>query len=85
MSVVSQTAMQTAHLLFKDLESLRFITSPQGEAQSVILSIEDFKRLLETLSIEAKTDLIDSIDRARQQLRKGQPLMTYEEVFGANL
>ena len=70
---------------FKDLQSLRFITSPQGEPQSVILSIEEFKLLFETLSVEAKASLMDSIDQARQQLREGQPLMAFAEVFGENL
>jgi len=84
MSAPSLSTIRSSHL-FKDLKSLRFISSPQGEPQSVILSIEEFKSLLETLSVEAKADLMDSIDRARQQLREGQPLMTFEEVFGGNL
>ena len=84
MSAPSLSTLRAANK-FKELKSLSFITSPQGEAQSVILSIEDFKRLLETLSIEAKADLIDSIDRARRQLRGGQSLMTYEEIFSDDL
>ena len=70
---------------FKDLKSLRFITSPDGEPQSVILSIAEFEGLLKTFNIEASEDLVESINRARQQLCEGQPLMTFEEVFGGNL
>lgn len=84
MSVPLPSTIRTSHP-YKDLKSLRFITSPKGELQSVILSIEEFQNLIETASFETKTDLLESIDRARQQLREGQPLMTFEEVFGGNL
>jgi len=80
MSVPSTSTMRTFHPS-KDLKSLRFITSPEGEPQSVILSIEEFECLLETFNIEASADLMESIDRACRQLREGQPLMTFEEVF----
>lgn len=67
------------------LRSLRFITSPEGEPQSVIISIDEFTSLLETLNIQAKKDLIESIDRAREELSKTNSLLTYEEVFGEHL
>ena len=67
------------------LRSLRFITSPEGEPQSVIISIDEFASLLETLNIQAKKDLIESIDRAREELSKSNSLSTYEEVFGEEL
>ena len=65
-----------------NLKSLQFITSPEGEPQSVIISIDEFSSLLETLNIQAKMDLMASIDRAREELRKTNSLMTYEEVLG---
>jgi PHD/YefM family antitoxin component YafN of YafNO toxin-antitoxin module len=67
------------------LRSLRFITSPEGEPQSVIISIDEFSSLLETFNIQAKKELIESIDRAREELSKSSSLLTYEEVFGEQL
>ncbi len=60
-----------------NLRSLRFITSPEGELQSVIISIYEFASLLETLNIQAKMDLMASIDRAREELSKTNSLLTY--------
>jgi|GEM_PF-766065 len=67
------------------LRSLRFITSRDGEPQSVIISIDEFASLLETLHIQAKKDFIESIDRAREELSTSKSLMTFEEVFGERL
>jgi PHD/YefM family antitoxin component YafN of YafNO toxin-antitoxin module len=68
-----------------NLRSLRFITSREGEPQSVIISIDEFASILETLNIQAKKDLMASIDRAREELSRTNSLMTYEEVFGEEL
>lgn len=37
-----------------NLKSLRFITSPEGEPQSVIISIDEFASLMETLKFKRK-------------------------------
>ena len=82
--MATQLMTESIHPLTK-LRSLRFITSPEGEPQSVIISIDEFASILETLNIQAKKDLIESIDRAREELSKTNSLLTYEEVFGEQL
>ena len=82
--MATQLVTESIHPLIS-LSSLRFITSPEGEPQSVIISIDEFASLLETLNIQAKKELIESIDRAREELSKSNSLLTYEEVFGEQL
>ena len=70
------------HTYFEDLPSLQYITKPSGELVSVVIGIEEFRSLFETLQIQLDEKLMASIDRARAQLREGQKLRTFEEVFG---
>jgi len=82
--MATQVMTESIHPL-TSFRSLRFIISPEGEPQSVIISIDEFASLLETLDIQSKKDLIESIDRARRELSKSNSLLTYEEVFGEQL
>jgi len=82
--MATRVMTESIHLL-TSLKSLQFITSSEGEPKSVVISIDEFTSLLETLNIQAKKDLIESIDRARSKLSKSNSLLTYEEVFGEQL
>jgi len=67
----------------KTLELLKvdFITTPEGKPKSVVLSIEDWKRISETLKIMSSKELIQSIKRAKQQLHSGAKLLSLKEVM----
>ena len=60
---------------------IRYVVSEAGEPQAVILSLETFSRLMETLNVMSDPELMASIERARTQLKSGQRLLTHEEVF----
>ena len=64
-----------------ELPKVEFITTPEGKPKSVILSLEDWKRVSETLKIMSSKELIQSIRRAKQQLRTKTKLLSFEEVF----
>jgi len=64
-----------------ELPKVEFITSPDGTPKSVVISIEDWKRISETLKIMSDKALMQSIRRAKQQLRDNAKLLTLEEVF----
>lgn len=69
--------------MLKTLEfpNVEFITTPEGKPKSVVLSIEDWKRISETLKIMSNKELMQSIKRAKQQLRTGSKLLTLNEVL----
>lgn len=60
---------------------IEFITTPEGKPRSVVLSLEDWKRINETLKIMSDKELMRSIRRAKQQLRDGTRLLSFEEVL----
>jgi PHD/YefM family antitoxin component YafN of YafNO toxin-antitoxin module len=64
-----------------ELPKVDFITTPDGKPKSVILSIEDWKRISETLKIMSSKELMQSVKRAKQQLRSGIKLLSLEEVM----
>lgn len=64
-----------------ELPEVEFITTPEGKPKSVILSIEDWKRISETVKIMSNKELTQSIKRAKQQLLGGAKLLSFEEVF----
>ncbi len=64
-----------------ELPKVDFITTPEGKPKSVILSIDDWKRISETLKIMSSKELIQSVKRAKQQLRSGVKLLSLEEVM----
>jgi PHD/YefM family antitoxin component YafN of YafNO toxin-antitoxin module len=64
-----------------ELPKVDFITTPEGKPKSVILSIDDWKRISETLKIMSSKELMQSVKRAKQQLRSGVKLLSIEEVM----
>ncbi|MFZ3136962.1 MAG: type II toxin-antitoxin system Phd/YefM family antitoxin [Thermodesulfovibrionales bacterium] len=64
-----------------ELPQVEFITTPEGKPKSVILSIDDWKRISETLKIMSSKELMQSVRRAKQQLRTGTKLLSLEEVM----
>jgi hypothetical protein len=64
-----------------ELPKVEFITSPDGKPRSVVLSLEDWKRITETLKIMSNRELLQSIRKAKQQLRGKTKLFSFEEVF----
>jgi PHD/YefM family antitoxin component YafN of YafNO toxin-antitoxin module len=63
------------------LPQVEFITTSEGKPKSVILSIDDWKRISETLKIMSSKELMQSVRRAKQQLRTGTKLLSLEEVM----
>jgi PHD/YefM family antitoxin component YafN of YafNO toxin-antitoxin module len=61
-----------------ELPRVEFIPTPEGKPKSVVLSIEDWKRISETLKIMSSKELMQSIKRAKQQLRSGATLLSLE-------
>ena len=53
-----------------ELPKVDIITTPEGKPKSVILSIDDWKRISETLKIMSNKELMQSIKRAKQQLSR---------------
>ncbi len=65
-----------------ELPEIEFITTPEGKPMSVVLSLEDWRRINETLKIMSSKELIQSIRRAKRQLRsKTTKLLSLEEVL----
>ncbi len=64
-----------------ELPEVEFITTPDGKPKSVVLSLEDWKRIAETLKIMSNKEMMQSIKRAKQQLRTGAKLLTLNEVL----
>ncbi len=64
-----------------ELPKVEFITTSEGKPKSVVLSLEDWKRVSETLKIMSSKELMQSIRRAKQQLRAKTKLLSFEEVF----
>ena len=64
-----------------ELPKIEFITSPDGKPRSVVLSLEDWKRISETLKNMSNRELLQSIRKAKQQLRGKTKLFSFEEVF----
>jgi PHD/YefM family antitoxin component YafN of YafNO toxin-antitoxin module len=64
-----------------ELPEIEYITTPEGKPKSVVLRIDDWKRISETLNIMSNKEFIQSIKRAKQQLRSKAKLLTLDEVF----
>jgi len=64
-----------------ELPKVDFITTPEGKPKSVVLSIEDWKRISETLKIMSNKELMQSIKRAKQLLCSGVKLLSLNEVM----
>lgn len=64
-----------------ELPKVEYITSTEGKPKSVVLSLEDWKRISETLKIMSSKDLMQSIRRAKKQLRSNVKLLSLKEVL----
>jgi len=64
-----------------ELPEIEFITTPEGKPKSVVISFEDWRRISETLKIMSSKELIQSIRRAKRQLRSKTRLLSLEEVL----
>lgn len=64
-----------------ELPKVEFITTAEGKPKSVVLSLEDWKKVVETLRIMTSKELIQSIKVAKRQLRSGTRLLSSREVF----
>ena len=64
-----------------ELPAVEFITTQEGKPKSVVLSFEDWERIIETLKIMSSKELLQSIKRAKHQLRKNTRLLSFEDVF----
>jgi PHD/YefM family antitoxin component YafN of YafNO toxin-antitoxin module len=64
-----------------ELPKVEYITSTEGEPKSVVLSLEDWKRITETLKIMSSKELMQSIRRAKRQLRSNTNLLSLKEVM----
>lgn len=61
---------------------LKYVYDEKGKPSSVLLDMEDFVGLLETLDILSDQDLVHSIRRGLEEIREGKPLLKHSEVFG---
>jgi len=64
-----------------ELPKVEYITSTEGKPKSVVLSLEDWKRITETLKIMSGKELMQSIKRAKRQLRSNTRLLSLKEVM----
>jgi hypothetical protein len=64
-----------------ELPEVEFITNSEGKPKSVVLSIEDWRRINETLKIMSSRELMQSIRRAKLQLQNKTKLLSFKEVF----
>ena len=64
-----------------ELPQIEFITTPEGKPKSVVLSLEDWRRINETLKIMSSKELMQSIRRAKRQLRSKTKLLSFKEVL----
>ena len=62
-----------------ELPKVDFITTPEGKPKSVVLSIDDWKRISETLKIMSSKEFMQSVKRAKQQLSSKSKLLTLKE------
>lgn len=63
------------------LPEVEYITSTEGKPKAVVVSLEDWKRITETLKIMSSKELLQSIRRAKKQLRGTTKLLTLKEVM----
>lgn len=62
----------------------RFIITRRGKPVALLMSVEDYESVLETLDILADTKLVKRIKKAREDVKKGRstPLKLIEKELG---
>ena len=63
-------------------QNLKYVYDVAGQPSQVLLDVEDFVGLLETLDILSDKDLVESIRRGLAEIQQGKPLLSHAEVFG---
>lgn len=63
-------------------QELKYVYDERGRPSLVLLNMEDFVGLLETLDILSDQELVRSIRRGLAEIQEGKPLLTHAEVFG---
>ena len=63
------------------LPKVEYITSTEGKPKAVVLSLEDWERITETLKIMSSKELMESIRLAKKQLRGTTKLLSLKEVM----
>ena len=58
----------------------RYIVTRRGKPEAVLLSIEDYERLIETLEIESDPVLMRRIRRAEQAFKRGGRGKSLEQI-----
>ena len=64
-------------------KEIEYVMTGKGEPIAVIVSIDRFQRLAETLGIMSNQEFMASIGRAKKELKKSKGLLSRQEVFGA--
>ncbi len=60
--------------------SARYVVTRRGKPEAVILSIEDYESLMETLEIERDTVLVRRLRKAEAEFKKGKKGRTLQEI-----
>lgn len=82
---VSEVKSKFCHIV-EDVEKTfeRCIVTRKGKPAVVILSIAEFRSLLETVAVMADKKLLKKIKQAKKDIEEGR-VYSYEEVFGEPL
>ncbi len=81
------TATQARNQFFELLDkvssdpSFQPVISHHGKPTAILANIEEWESLMETVSIAANPQLVESLKNAREDIKKGE-ILTYDEVFG---
>lgn len=60
--------------------SARYVVTRRGKPEAVILSIEDYESLMETLEIERDPALVRRLRKAEAELKKGKKGRSLQEI-----
>ncbi len=63
--------------------SARYVVTRRGKPEAVLLSIQDYEGLLETLEIERDSALLKRLRKAELELKKGRSGKPLEEIHKA--
>ena len=63
--------------------SARYVVTRRGKPEAVILSLEDYESLIETLEVEKNVALVRRLRRAKLELKKGKRGKPLEEIHKA--
>ena len=82
---VTEVKKEILHII-RDIEKMaeRCVVTRRGKPSAVILSVEEFRSLLETVHIMADKALLKKLKQAKKDIKEGR-VYSYEEVFGEPL